>query len=224
MLDKNSSINRFINVAFQKQTYLNIIYLLFTFPLGTAYFIFLVTGLSLGLSLSVVWVGIPILILVFLAWWEIASFERQLAIWFLDVDIAPMGIEEVTGGSILDKMVQRLKNPVTWKALFFLFIKFPLGILSLVVTVLLISISLSMLLIPLAHGFRGLVWSGSNGEVLIVFILGLVITLISMHIMNFLAYESGKFAVMMLGSSAEKVSKIDNIEDADYIEIDITDY
>lgn len=201
MFDKNSSIYQFINVAFEKQTYLNMLYLLFTFPLGTAYFVFLVTGLSLGLTLSVIWLGIPILILVFLAWWEIASFERQLAIWFLNIEISPMAIEKVQGKSILEKGIIRLKNPVTWKALLFLFIKFPFGILSLVVSIVLISLSISLLAIPLAYLLGADPGINSAWQAIIMFILGVPITLLSMHMMNLLSYVAGKLAVMLLGSS-----------------------
>jgi len=44
-----SSGTQFFGVAAREGTYLNIIYLLLAFPLGCAYFVFLVTGLSLGL-------------------------------------------------------------------------------------------------------------------------------------------------------------------------------
>ncbi|WP_406660751.1 sensor domain-containing protein [Methanolobus sp. ZRKC3] len=219
MFDNNSSIHRFINVAFKRQTYLNTLYLLFTFPLGTAYFVFLVTGLSLGFTLSIVWLGIPILILVFLAWWEIASFERQLAIWFLDVEISPMIIEEVHGKSILEKGIMRLKNPVTWKGLLFLIIKFPFGILSLVVTVVLISLSLSLLFAPLAYLLGNVSGIDAMWEAIAIFALGIIVSFLSMHVMNFLAYLAGKLAVLLLGSSAEISSKIPNT-----VEWDVTNH
>jgi len=201
MFEKNGLIYKFVKVAFEKQTYLNMLYLLFTFPLGTAYFVFLVTGLSLGFTLSIIWLGIPILILVFLAWWEIASFERQLAICFLNIEISPMAIESVQGKSILEKGILRLKNPVTWKALLFLFIKFPFGILSLIVSVVLISLSLSLLFVPLAYLLDAGIGIDSAGEAIMIFFLGVIISFFSLHAMNLLSYLTGKLAVMLLGSS-----------------------
>lgn len=201
MVENNNLVYKFANVAFEKQTYLNMLYLLFTFPLGTAYFVFLVTGLSLGFTLSIIWLGIPILILVFLAWWEIASFERQLAIWFLNIEISPMLIESVQGKSMLEKSILRLKNPVTWKALLFLFIKFPFGIFSLVVSVVLISMSLSLLIVPLTSLIGVRTGIDSAGEAIMIFFLGVIITLFSLHTMNFLSYLAGKLAVVLLGSS-----------------------
>ena len=59
MNETTNSMKQFFGVAARGQTYLNIIYLLLSFPLGTAYFVFLVAGLLLGLNLLIIWVGIP---------------------------------------------------------------------------------------------------------------------------------------------------------------------
>src|ERR1700738_1774398 len=49
----------------QGQTYTNIFYLLLSFPLGLMYFVLIVLGISLGICLLVLIIGIP-LILAFL--------------------------------------------------------------------------------------------------------------------------------------------------------------
>jgi len=56
-----SLANRLFGVVFRRETYANLAYLLARFPLGTAYFTVLVTGLGLGVGLAPVVVGIPIL-------------------------------------------------------------------------------------------------------------------------------------------------------------------
>ncbi|WP_406658218.1 sensor domain-containing protein [Methanolobus sp. ZRKC2] len=211
MIGQRNTLVDFVSVAFRKQTYMNILYLLFTFPLGTAYFVFLVSGLSLGFSLMTIWVGIPILILIFLAWWEIASFERQLAIWLLGVYIPPMSRGPGDNAGLVNKGVTRLKNPVTWKSLLYLFLKFPMGIMSLVVTVVLISLTLSMLLSPVIYRFHsisfGMLQVNSLEESLLAAALGIIVGLVSLHLMNLLAKIAGSLAVLMLGSP-----QIENIE------------
>jgi hypothetical protein len=199
----------FVAVAFKKQTYMNIIYLLFTFPLGTAYFVFLITGLSLGFHLVGVWIGIPILLLVFLAWWEMASFERQLAEWLLGMKMPPMSREQLEADSLLDRWIVKLRNPVTWKALLFLFMKFPLGIFSLAVAVFMVILTLFLLMSPLMY-YAGyyLLLDGPRYAALTLsvaaFFTGVPVGLLSLHIMNFLAKLSGRFAVLMLGVSQKK--------------------
>src|ERR1051326_3981538 len=63
-------------VARQGQTYRNILYLLLTFPLGLTYFIVLVTGLSTGVGLAIIGVGLLLLFLTFGFAWAMAAVER----------------------------------------------------------------------------------------------------------------------------------------------------
>ncbi|WP_340820446.1 sensor domain-containing protein [Methanolobus sp. WCC4] len=200
MAEMRNTMWNFIKVAFMKQTYLNILYLIFSFPLGTAYFVFLVTGLSLGSGLLLAWVGIPILILVFLAWWEIASFERQMAIWLLGIEIAPMSLKPAPDQSILGKAIFRIKSPVTWKALLFLLVKFPLGILSLVTMVVLVALTIGMLTSPVTYFFGSGPGDSFVGSVLFS-VLGIFVGLASLHLLNLLAHIEGTFAKKMLGYS-----------------------
>ena len=76
------------------QTYLNILYHLISFPLGLFYFIFLVTGISLGLGLLIVWIGVPLLIGVLAASRGLSAFERLLSVNMLGSDIAPRPLTE----------------------------------------------------------------------------------------------------------------------------------
>jgi hypothetical protein len=201
MSEVDMVIRDFLMVAFKKQTYLNILYLLFSFPLGTAYFVFLITGLSFGFGLLLVWVGIPVLLLIFLAWWEIAAFERQMAIWLLGIDISSMYAHSSTSGSsILQRFVQRLKSPVTWKSLIFLLIKFPLGIFSLVLMTVLLCLTLAMLFTPVLYVF-GASEVNSVLEAFAVSLAGIFVGFLSLHVLNVLAGLSGDFAQKMLSSS-----------------------
>lgn len=213
MAEIETSLREFVMVAYKKQTYMNILYLLFSFPLGTAYFIFLVTGLSLGFGLLLVWIGIPVLVLVFLAWWEIASFERQMAIWLLGVDIPPMSLKPVNEKSILGRALYRVNSPVTWKALLFLIVKFPLGILSLVVMAFLVSLTLGMLINPILY-LVGESFVSNLQEAILVSVSGIFVGLASMHVLNLLAHISGSFAKRML-SNSEKQAEVYLIEEMD---------
>ncbi|HEU5199786.1 MAG TPA: sensor domain-containing protein, partial [Ktedonobacterales bacterium] len=63
MQQRNSWLGELFGVARQKQTYLNILYLLMSFPLGIFYFVALITGISVGMSTVIIWIGLPILFL-----------------------------------------------------------------------------------------------------------------------------------------------------------------
>ena len=73
-------LRAFFGVAVRGQSYRNLVYLALSFPLGVAYFTFLVTGLSAGTALIIFWVGIPILLLTLAGWWVMGMLERQLVI------------------------------------------------------------------------------------------------------------------------------------------------
>ncbi len=210
---KNALV-KFFGVAVRGQTYLNALYLLLAFPLGIVYFVFLVTGLSVGVPLIIIWVGLLILVAVFAGWYGLAGFERWMAIGMLRVDIPPMTRQDLSEKSLWQKFTATLGNPVTWKGLVYLLAKFPLGIFSFVVLVTLLSVSFALLTTPFYYQWvspsytitmNGATWYqpwiiDTLGEALLVSLAGVFVTLISLHILNGLAWVSGQFARIMLGN------------------------
>lgn len=202
-------------VARQRQTYRNILYLLAAFPLGLGYFVFLITGLSVGLGMLIIWVGLPILLLVILGWWGLAAFERQLAIWWLGVDIRPMSRPRPPGAgtTLRGQLKAHLSNQVTWTSLVYLLAKFPLGLFSFVLTVTLIALTARLIATPVPYlidvavgGLPTPTTVDSPGTLeaiwaILAFPLGIVVGLLSLHLLNGLALVSGRFAGLMLGMS-----------------------
>src|SRR5947209_13108957 len=121
-------------VLWEKQTYVDLLYLLVSFPLGIFSFVFLLLGLS-SLSSTTFLLGAPLLLLMIFLWWRLAGFERRLAIRWLRVDIGPMAPPRTEGLSRGERLRAHLTNAVTWKSLAYLLLKCPLGIISLVVIV-----------------------------------------------------------------------------------------
>ena len=137
------------------QTYTNMFYLVLAFPLGTAYFIFLVTGLSLGFSLLVLaLVGIPILLFVLAGSWAAAAFERELAIRLLNEDIPPMASEDLSERRLWPRLKAHLRNPVTWTGMVYLFAKFPIGVITFSLMVVLVYVSLGFITAPITCCIR----------------------------------------------------------------------
>jgi hypothetical protein len=115
------------------RTWLNVLYLLLAFPLGLLYFVFLIIGGSIGLSLALLWVGVPVLLVTVGAWWIFAAMERLLARVLLGVDLsdAPRPWEAADG--VLAKARAHFTSPSTWKDLAFVLLKLPVGLFSFVV-------------------------------------------------------------------------------------------
>jgi hypothetical protein len=213
-----NSLAKFFGVAVRGQTYLNNLYLFLAFPLGLFYFVFLVSGLAISISLIIVWVGLLFLLVVFAAWYGLAAFERQMAIWLLREEIPPMMREDLSQMTLRQKFTTVLRSPVTWKGLAYLLGKFPLGLVSFVLQVTLFSVSISLMAAPLYYRYTAAranliltsepfyTWTiDTLPEAVAAFFIGALLALVSMHILNGLAWVSGRFARVMLGNFSTPV-------------------
>jgi hypothetical protein len=211
-------LERLYGVFAKPQTYLNLLYLLLAFPLGLAYFVFLVTGLSLGVGLLILWVGLLILAGVLALCWPLALFERQLAISLLKVKIPLLNHPQEQAGTIFQQVKNHLSNPVTWKGIAFLFLKFPIGLASFIVTTTLGAVSLGLILAPLTYQWVhiniGLWRINSMSAAAIACVLGCIVAPFSLHIFNLLADWSGKLAIVMLGNPSPAETRSDVIPPA----------
>jgi hypothetical protein len=215
-------VGRFFHIISSGQAYLNLVYLLASFPLGVFYFVFLVSGLSTGISLVIIWIGVPILLLVGITWWMLARFERSLVITILKEDIPTMVPAAMNGTSFWSRIREYIVNPVTWKSLLYLFLKFPLGIATFVILVMLVSLTLSFLIMPIIFYYSGNFQIGlfttpdqslwiidSLNDALLAAALGLFILPVTLHITNGLAWIHAKFARMMLSNfSSGELSRL----------------
>ena len=219
---------RFFGVLSRRRTYLNGLYLLSAFPLGIAYGVFLMTGWFLGYGLvsagwqSIVLVSdpyagmkiLPVLFAGFCAWllaiatcWLPASIERLLAGRLLGVAFPASPPPSAHGEGMWSRAWTYLSDPVTWKSLVFVALKFPAGIAMFTVITGLISASAALLFAPLAHlmGFRSFIigpWRIDTwGETFLAVALGIFFLPFSLHLLNGIASASGWFARLMLGHS-----------------------
>ena len=208
------SATSLFRVARDRQSYLNILYLLVSFPLGLAYFAFLVTGIALGIGTLVVWIGALILILMMSAWWQIAAFERSMAMRWLHVNIPPLSYSSPAQMTRWQRLQAQVSNPMTWKTLIYLLLKFPLGAASFVITLILLVLSIAIIPVTLMIGlltapFFALVVTiqGDPGgkerlkRYLRLSATGFGLSLITLHLLNGLALIEGQLARLMLGMS-----------------------
>lgn len=144
----------FLAVPLRPQTYLNLLYLSLAFPLGIAYLVFLSVGVSLGVGLAFVVVGIPILALVVSVALGLAGVERHLAALLLGVELKPAA--RLEGDSTVERVTALATDRGTWTTLVYLPSKFVLGLASFVVVMTTLTTGISMLLVPLYYDQPGL--------------------------------------------------------------------
>lgn len=196
-----------------QQSVKNILYLLLSFPLGLAYFVILVPGILLGIGTVIIWLGVPILAGLVALWWTLAAFERALAIHWLGVNIAPMsaGMPEASSWW---RVWERLGNRMTWKTLAYLLLKYPIGLCSFILALVLPIISLTLMITGLVLGFITapfyalaivLLDAENAGKrvrrYLAFFISAFGLSIVSLAILNALAALQGQLARGLLGMS-----------------------
>lgn len=199
------ALMRFLKAPIRLQTYANLLYLALAFPLGLLYFLFLTIGLPLGYFLTILWIGIPILAVVFAGSWWMTALERQLAIRLLKADVPPMAPPPADGG-FWQRVKAFFSNPVTWKGMGYLLLKLPLGVMTFIVLTIALPLSAGLMAAPFAWYWGELsidlvVWYGGTlADAWICAAFGTVLMFLSLNLMNGLAWGWRELAVGMLGS------------------------
>ncbi len=197
------SLKKFFGIIANPDAYLSLIYQIFAFPLGLFYFVFLITGLLVGIGLIIIWIGIPILLLMMLAWYGFSVFEKQLSIYVLKAEIPDVKKPEHQEMSIWAQFKRYLTDPVTWKSLAFLFLRFPLGILSFSITVSLLAVTSSFIAAPFTYNYYymefGLFRVETPGLAILVAIAGILIGFLSLHVFKFMGLFYRRLSEIMLG-------------------------
>lgn len=201
------ALQYFFKAPFRLRTYTNLLYLALAFPMGLIYFIFLSVGLSVGAGLTLIWIGIPILALVFAGSWGLAAMERQLAIHALGAPVPPMSQPAMeTVQTVWQRVTAFFSNPVTWKGMAFLLLKLPLGVVSFVAIVTLLTTSVAFLVTPVIWQWSTYEVDGvlllvdSWGEAWLFSLFGLGLLFVSLNLLNGLALVWRWMATFLLGS------------------------
>ena len=206
----DSALTRFFGVVALPQTWLGIVFHLLAFPLGLSYFVFLVTGISVGVGLVVVWVGIPILLVVAGAWWLFGAFERLQAGYLLGADVpqAPRAWETVDG--VWGKLKAHFGTASTWLDLAYLIAKLAFGTVSFTLLVALPSAVgwllampvLAILGIPVVNGtWVPPLWFG-----ILCVPLGVLVFFASLHLLNAWGWVCARWAELLFRGPARSVS------------------
>lgn len=197
-----SFLGKYFGVIAKKETYFHMLYLSLVFPLGIFYFVYLVTGFSVSAGILILIVSIPIIAFFLLSWWGLIYFERIQARYLLNVQLAPITYTET---KFLNRCWEWFKNPVNWKGLLFLLIKFPFGIATFVVGVVFSSIVAVMVTAPFLYDYEEIYEFGflgieidTMGESLVLMFFGLILLFAVLHLFNGIAFVWKKLSELLL--------------------------
>jgi hypothetical protein len=184
----------FFSVLGEKQTYLNLVYILFAFPLSIVYFSLSITGLSLSFGLLIIVAGFFVFIGTLIMLQGFRWLDIQLTRVFLGttIKIQKEGPTETGFSNFLKRL---FGSGSTWKSfIFYLLIKFPMDVIIWSVTIAFIAVTLDLLLAPVLYNEFIYHDDFANflirffGDVYVLPFLGIIWGLISLHVIRGLAW------------------------------------
>lgn len=201
----------FFGVIAEAKTWRSVGYLLLAFPLGIFYFVFLVTGFSLGFALLITLMGFPILVGMIAASYGLGDFERLLSNQLLETSIARTNRISQAGG-FWEKLKELVVSSETWKRVFYLLLKFPFGIAGFVFVVIAFAL-FAQILAPLAYEQDwynpniGTIWEIDEvWESIVVAVIGVGLGFVFLHLINGTARIWTYIAHALLGPSRTEAS------------------
>ncbi len=222
-----SFANRLFGVSFRRETYVNLAYLLARFPLGIAYFTILITGLSLGVGLVPMVVGIPILAGVLALGGYIGVVEAELLTRLRGRDVS-VTLADPRELSVTEYLKTAATTPRNYLLVGFGFASFIIGILLFVAITVVFSLGFTLVATPFVYwipgveyeftGLRGTIEVGSLTvdagsvvgasintlpEALAASAVGVVVCLAGLHAVNLSAWLLARLTERLLTFQSE---------------------
>jgi len=222
-----SLASRVFGVGFRRETYHSLAYLLARFPLGIAYFTVLVTGLSLGVGLVPVVVGIPILAGVLALGGYIGVLEAGLLCRLCGRDVS-ITLADPNELSVTGYLKTVATTPRNYLLVAFGFVSFVVGIQLFVAITVVFSLGFTLAATPFLYWIPGVEYNltGLRGttevgwlsidtgsvvgtsintlpEALAASVVGVVVCLAGLHAVNLSAWLFAELTERVLTSLSE---------------------
>jgi hypothetical protein len=188
----SSEIDLIFGPVVQAQTYRNLLFGLISFPLAIIYFVTTIAGVSIGAGLAILFVGLLVLAVTLSFARLFGKLERELAKAMLGATFEhppqrPRGLR----ASLTDRR--------SWKTVIYLLLRFPLAVVSFIVSILIVA-PVAMMATPILYSmFPYTVTGVANAqEALLISVFGCVLFLGVIHAINGLASLSRRMAMSML--------------------------
>ena len=197
----HAGLGRVLQPFNDRTTWGGALHLLLGLPLGVAYFAFYLTGFVTGAGLSLVVIGLPLLFAVLASTRPVAAFEARLARSLTGVPVSdPAPVPAASGA--LGRLGALLRDDMTWRRLVYLLSRFPLGLASFALAVLIVALPLGLIAAGILYSTEPLeivVWRvDSLPEALAAVVLGVLVGLRSTCLLRIFGRLSGRYARLML--------------------------
>ena len=151
---RKSALWRFFGVVADPRTYASLFYMVLALATGIFYFVWVVTGLSLSLGLSITIIGIPLLILFFGSVRILSLVEGRLVEVMLGERMPRRPLYADRSLPLMERIKELFTDPRMWSTMLYFVLMLPLGIFYFTLATVLIVTSLASIAAPV------LVWTG----------------------------------------------------------------
>jgi hypothetical protein len=186
----------FFSVLGEKETYLNLVYILFAFPLSVIYLTLTITGLSLSIGLLILIAGLFVFIGTLIMTQGFRWLDIQLTRIFLGM-IIPIEKKAPPAPGFPNFLKHHLGAGSNWKRfIYYLFIKFPMDAIIWTVAIAFIAVTLHLLMAPVFYNEYIFHDDFTDylvrffGDVYVLPFLGIPWGMISLHVIRGLAWVS----------------------------------
>jgi hypothetical protein len=182
----------------QKQSYLNLIYIITGFVLSNIYLVLFTTGFSLAFGLTFILIGIPLIILCLYGVRQAGELEIGIANSLLGTTMPHQGVQ-LPSENWLEWIKQLISDDRVWRRMVYFILKYLVDMVMFVVAISLVGTSIQLVFIPWIaqqNWISGSVvsaWYNQYHFPVIYTSAGLVLFLISLHVINIMADFYRKF-------------------------------
>jgi uncharacterized membrane protein len=145
---KRSFLSRFFGVLIDPKAYASFLFLIFSLATGIVYFTWAVTGLSISAGFIILIFGIPFFGLFLLSIQGLALVEGRIVEAMTGIRMPRRPIFYRRDLSFWEKFKHLAGSGSTWKAILYMILKLPMGIISFTLAVVMLSLSLAIMASP----------------------------------------------------------------------------
>ena len=158
-----SKLGAFFGVFLDPRAYTSLFFMLLSLATGILYFVFAVTGLSLSAGLAVLIIGVPFF-LMFVAISRVVSLaEGRLIEATTGVRMPRRPVYQGKKTGFWGRIAEMLRDPRTWSTIAYFLLMLPIGIVYFVIAVVGLSVSLSLIFMPIIVLLSQASWFGVDG-------------------------------------------------------------
>lgn len=203
-----SALSRFFGIFADAGAWGSLIYMIFAMVTGIIYFTWAVTGISIGMSMIFLIIGIPIIILFLYSVRGIAFVEGRIVEALLGERMPRRSKFTNKNVKLWDRIKNLLTDRTTWTGILYMILQLPIGIIYFTVMTIILTMSIAIIFAPLVQ----LIWdisiiqTGSfeyyipNWVLPLMTVAGFLFLTVTMHIAKFVGKLHGKYAKALLVS------------------------